>query len=221
MKVLLARSAGFCYGVRRALELSETAARQGPVYLLGHITHNDHVIRRLEGLGAVTITRPEEAPEGSTVLIRAHGEPDAAYRALADRGCTVLDATCPNVTRIHDVVRQAAARGRIPVVIGERDHPEIVGILGCTEQGIVASGWDELSEILRQRPELCAQPLTFVSQTTAIETCWKKTVENAKKVCTNAEFFDTICGATSKRQSEALELAAQCDVMIVIGDPKS
>ena len=221
MNVLLAKSAGFCYGVRRAVELAETAARQGPVYLLGHITHNDHVIRWLEGLGAVTIHSPEEAPEGSTVLIRAHGEPDAVYRTLADRGCTVLDATCPNVTHIHDIVRQAAAQGRIPVVIGERDHPEIVGILGCTEQGVVASGWEELGETLDRRPELCAQPLTFVSQTTAIEACWKKTVENAKKVCTNAEFFDTICGATSKRQSEAMELAARCDAMIVIGDPKS
>jgi 4-hydroxy-3-methylbut-2-enyl diphosphate reductase len=107
------------------------------------------------------------------------------------------------------------------VVVGEADHPEIVGILGCTSRGFAVSGWEELAETLAKNPELYAQPLTFVSQTTAIEAGWKKTVENAKKVCTNAEFFDTICGATSRRQSEALELAAQCDAMIVIGDQKS
>ncbi len=97
MKVVLAETAGFCYGVRRAVELAERAAAQGAVYLLGHITHNDHVIRRLEDMGAVTIAAPEEAPEGSTVLIRAHGEPDGVYAALKARGCAVIDATCPNV----------------------------------------------------------------------------------------------------------------------------
>ena len=221
MRVQLAKSAGFCYGVRRAVDMAEQAASQGPVFLLGHITHNDHVVRRLESMGAVTIRSPEEAPEGSAVLIRAHGEPDSAYGALEARGCRVLDATCPNVARIHDIVRDAEARGRVPVIVGEADHPEILGILGCTRRGIAISGWEELENMMARDPELFAQPLTFVSQTTAIQSGWKKTVENAKKVCTNSEFFDTICGATSKRQSEALELAGQCDAMIVIGDPKS
>ncbi len=221
MKVRLAKTAGFCYGVRRAVDMAEQAASQGPVFLLGHITHNDHVIRRLENMGAVTIGSPEEAPRGSTVLIRAHGEPDGVYDALENRGCRVLDATCPNVTRIHEIVREAEACGRVPIIVGEANHPEILGILGCTRSGMVVSDWDELEILLAKKPELYAQPLTFVSQTTAIEAGWKKTVENAKKVCTNAEFFDTICGATSRRQSEALELAAQCGAMIVIGDSKS
>ena len=221
MMVRVARSAGFCYGVRRAVDMAEQAAAQGPVYLLGHITHNDHVIRRLEGMGAVTISAPEEAPEGSTVLIRAHGEPDGTYRALEARGCQVLDATCPNVARIHQIVRDAEARGRVPVIVGEADHPEILGIVGCCRRGLVAAGWGELEQIMQKVPELPGQPLTFVSQTTAILVNWEKIVENAKKVCTNAEFFDTICNATSRRQSEALELAGQCDGMIVIGDQKS
>ena len=93
MNVRLAKTAGFCYGVRRAVELAEQAAAEGPVYLLGHLTHNDHVIRRLEDIGAATIHNPEEAPEGSTVLIRAHGEPDGVFEALAARGCRVIDAT--------------------------------------------------------------------------------------------------------------------------------
>ena len=221
MKVLLAKSAGFCYGVRRAVDMAAAAAERGPVYLLGHITHNDHVIRWLEGKGAVTVFSPEEVPRGGSVLIRAHGEPDRVYEQLALRECTVLDATCPNVARIHDIVRQAEAAGRVPVVIGEADHPEIVGIVGCTQTGIVAGGWSDLEEIFRKSPDLLEKPLTFVCQTTAIREAWEKTVENAKKVCTSAEFFDTICGATSKRQSEAVELASQCDGMIVIGDPKS
>ena len=221
MKVKVAGSAGFCYGVRRAVELAEKAAAQGPVYLLGHITHNDHVIRRLEDMGAVTAAAPEEVPRGAVVLIRAHGEPDSTYRALESRGCRVLDATCPNVTRIHDIVRDAEARGRVPVIVGEADHPEILGILGCTRRGRVASDWEELEQIMKKEPEFSGLSLTFVSQTTAILSKWEKIVENTKKVCTNAEFFDTICNATSRRQSEALELAGQCDAMIVIGDQKS
>ena len=172
-------------------------------------------------MGAATVSSPEEVPLGETVLIRAHGEPDSTFRALEARGCRVLDATCPNVTRIHDIVREAEARGRIPVIVGEADHPEILGILGCTARGRVVSSWDELEQIMKKEPEFSGLSLTFVSQTTAILSKWEKIVENTKKVCTNAEFFDTICNATSRRQSEALELAGQCDAMIVIGDQKS
>ena len=221
MEVILARSAGFCYGVRRAVELAETAAQDGNVYLLGHITHNDYVIRRLEELGATTVFKAEDVPQGATVLIRAHGEPDEVYEALAQQGCTVLDATCPNVVRIHNIVRHAEEQGRIPIVVGERNHPEIIGIIGSTRTGLVVDGWSELEEKLQNNPDLKGKALTFVCQTTAIREVWEKTVENAKKVCTSAEFFDTICGATSKRQSEAVELAKRCDAMIVIGDPKS
>ena len=221
MEVILAKSAGFCYGVRLAVDRAAAAAEQGEVYLLGQITHNDHVVRRLEEQGAVTVTAPEQVPKGAKVLIRAHGEPDATYACLERRGCTVLDATCPNVSRIHDLVRQAEARGRIPVVMGERSHPEIQGIVGSTREGLVVSGWEELEQITQEYPELLEKPLTFVCQTTAIRADWEKIVEYAKKVCTSPEFFDTICGATSKRQSEAVELAKRCDAMIVIGDPKS
>ena len=221
MEVILARSAGFCYGVRRAVELAETAAQDGNVYLLGHITHNDYVIRRLEELGATTVFKAEDVPQGATVLIRAHGEPDEVYEVLAQQGCTVLDATCPNVVRIHNIVRHAEEQGRIPIVVGERNHPEIIGIVGSTRTGLAVDGWSELEEKLQNNPDLKGKALTFVCQTTAIREVWEKTVENAKKVCTSAEFFDTICGATSKRQSEAVELAKRCDAMIVIGDPKS
>ena len=221
MRIRLAKTAGFCYGVRRAVELAERKAAEGPVYLLGHITHNDHVIRRLEEMGAVTVFTPEEVPAGATVLIRAHGEPDRTYEALRAKGCTVVDATCPYVGRIHEIVRDAERRGRLPVVVGEAEHPEITGILGCTQHGIVVENWNAFEAIFEKSSEFNGQPLTFVSQTTAIRERWEKIVENIKKVCTNAEFFDTICNATSRRQSEALELAGECNAMIVIGDRKS
>ena len=221
MEVILARSAGFCYGVRRAVEMAEAEAMKGPVYLLGHITHNDHVIRHLEKLGAVTVTAPDEVPEGASVLIRAHGEPDSTYEKLLARNCRILDATCPNVTRIHEIVRQAEGEGRTPIVVGDADHPEIIGIVGSTKTGFVVADEKEFQLFASNHPEICGKPLTFVSQTTAIRVNWEKTVEHAKKVCTNAKFFDTICGATSRRQIEAAELAGRCDGMIVIGDPKS
>ena len=220
-EVLLAKSAGFCYGVRRAVEQAQQLAQTQNIYLLGEITHNAHVIAKLEELGAVTVHSLEEVPQGATVLIRAHGEPDRVYAQLQEKGCQVVDATCPNVTHIHDIVRNAAAQGRVPVIVGDPDHPEIVGIAGCAENSVVAENWAELEKIFQNHPELVHQPLTFVSQTTAIRANWENSVENAKKVCTNAEYFDTICGATSKRQTEAAQLAGRCDSMIVIGDPKS
>ena len=221
MEVILAKTAGFCYGVRRAVELAERSAREGQVYMLGHITHNDHVVARLEAMGARTVPSAEAVPPGAAVLIRAHGEPRAAMEVLAAKGCRIIDATCPNVSRIHRIVQQAEERGRIPIVIGEPAHPEIIGILGWTRHGLAAEGWEELSAILAARPELYSAPLTLVSQTTAIRSAWENCVKSIKKVCTNAEFFDTICDATSKRQSEALALAQTCGAMVVIGDPKS
>ena len=136
MKVILAKSAGFCYGVRRAVELAEARAKEGPVYMLGHITHNDHVVARLEALGARTVFTPEEVPDGAAVLIRAHGEPERTYAVLREKRCQILDATCPNVARIHQIVAKAEEQGRTPVIIGDPEHPEIVGIAGWTRRGL-------------------------------------------------------------------------------------
>ena len=122
MNVTLAKSAGFCYGVKRAVEMAEERAGAG-VYMLGHITHNDHVIDHLERLGARTVLSVEEVPQGADVLIRAHGEPERTYRALEEKGCRIFDATCPNVSRIHRIVAQAEEQGRVPVIVGDPDHP--------------------------------------------------------------------------------------------------
>ena len=222
MKVILAKSAGFCYGVKRAVELAEETARRGePCVMLGSIIHNRDVVDRLAAQGLRAVDRPDQVPEGSGVLIRSHGESRATYEALRARGAEILDATCPNVSRIHRLVAQAEERGRQPVIVGTPDHPEVLAIAGWCRHPAVVSGEEELEKWLAERPERRSQPLTFVSQTTSTQKIWDGCVKKAKKECTNAEFFDTICGATSTRQDEARQLAQQCGLMVVVGDRHS
>ncbi len=222
MKMILAKSAGFCYGVKRAVELAEQAAAQGePCVMLGYIIHNSDVVRRLAEQGVYVVERPEEVPQGSGVIIRSHGESRETYRRLEERGARILDATCPNVTRIHQIVARAEEQGRQPVIIGTPDHPEVTAIAGWCRHPVVLAGEEDLEHWLSQDPQRREKPLTFVSQTTSTRKIWDGCVKKAKKECTNPEFFDTICGATSKRQEEAHQLAAQCDKMVVIGDGKS
>ena len=222
MKYLLAKSAGFCYGVKRAVELAEQAAKEtGNCYMLGSIIHNTHVVRRLADLGVQTANTVEEIPPNSTVIIRSHGESRDTFEALKKRGATIIDATCPNVTHIHKIVEDAEKRGRQPVIIGTPDHPEVMAIAGWCEHPVVLSGEEGLEQWLNLSPAHGQMPLTFVSQTTSTRKIWDNCVKKAKKECTSPEFFDTICGATSKRQGEASSLAARCDKMVVIGDGKS
>ena len=222
MKIRIANSAGFCYGVRRAVELAEGAARSGePCVMLGPIIHNQDMMDHLARHGLRAVVRPEEVPEGSEVIIRSHGESRAVHEGLHARGVRILDATCPNVTRIHQIVARAEEQGRQPIIIGTRDHPEVLAIAGWCCRPVVLSGAEDLENWLAEDPSRRQMPLTFVSQTTAIRRVWDSCVKKAKKECTNAEFFDTICGATSKRQEEAHRLAQQCSLMVVIGDGKS
>ena len=222
MKLELARSAGFCYGVRRAVELAEQAAAQGtPCVMLGSIIHNQAVIGRLAEQGLRSVKTPEEVPDGASVIIRSHGESRAVYKTLESRGAQILDATCPNVTRIHEIVRQAEEQGRRPVIVGTPDHPEVTAIAGWCREPVVVSGAEALEKWLLEAPDRRNLPITLVSQTTSTRKIWDDCVKKAKKECTNAEFFDTICGATSKRQEEARQLAQTCGMMVVIGDRKS
>lgn len=222
MNVILAKTAGFCYGVRRAVELAEkTVNEKTPCVMLGPIIHNAHVVADLGEKGMGCIHDPAEATPAASVLIRSHGESRSVYQDLERRGISILDATCPNVSRIHKLVEKAEADGRTPVIIGRKDHPEVLATAGWCSNAVLVGNEAELEAWLTENPARCALPLTFVSQTTSSKEIWKKSVEVVKKLCTNAEIFDTICNATYKRQSEAESLATQCDAMIVIGDHKS
>ena len=222
MSVRVAKSAGFCFGVSRAVELVQHAAAAGKRTLtLGPIIHNRDVIAHLEDQGIGVAERPEEVPEGSAVIVRSHGESRAVHEALLARGVKILDATCPNVTRIHRIVSQAEERGRVPVIVGMPDHPEVQAIAGWCRHPVVLKDGQALGRWLEEEPARKRLPLTFVSQTTSTKKIWEESLEIAKKECTNPEFFDTICGATSKRQREARQIAAECEAMVVIGDRKS
>ena len=221
MNIRVASSAGFCDRGRRAVDIAERAAAEGECWCLGELIHNRHETGRLEKLGIRTAKEPVEVPAGARVLIRSHGEPDAVYRALEVRNCRIVDATCPNVSRIHRLVREAAEKGRIPVVIGDRSHPEVRGICGSAEGVLVFQDEEEIAAWLEHSGLPPETPFTVVFQTTEIRSRAKKTVEILKKVYTNTELFDTICEATFSRQKEAVELAAICDAMLVVGDRSS
>ena len=222
MGIRIAKTAGFCYGVHRAVDLVQQAVDAGkPTVTLGPIAHNRHLVQRFAELGVRTVERVEEIPAGATVVIRSHGIPRADYEALEAKQVEIIDATCPSVKRIHQLVAQAEARGRQPVIIGTPTHPEIVAIAGWCEHPLVFSGPEELENWLEKEPERRNLPLSMVSQTTSTQILWNSCKEISKKRCTNCEFFDTICNATGNRQKEAAEIAAQCDIMLVVGDRNS
>ena len=222
MSVILAKSAGFCYGVERAVKLArETAAERGGCVMLGSIIHNANVVAELEQLGARTVSSADEVRPGETVIIRSHGEMKQVLDHLESIGAVCVNATCPNVLRIQQLVAKAGEEGRIPLIIGEPHHPEVMGVASWSDKSLIFDGPDELQKWLDEDPSRRDLPLTAVAQTTCIRAIWETSEKILKKECTNAKIFDTICNATHRRQSEAAELAAKVDVMVVVGDRKS
>ena len=222
MSVRIAKSAGFCFGVSRAVELVEQAASEGKqVVTLGPIIHNRHVVDKFRGLGVGVIDTPEQAMPGQTVIIRSHGVSRAVYEALEKRGVEIIDATCPFVKRIHGIVSRAEEEGRLPVIIGTPTHPEVEGIAGWCSRCEVFESKEELEKWSKSQENLKNSAICMVSQTTNTESLWKSCGHFAKKQFTNLKIFDTICRATEYRQSEAAELSGICQAMVVVGDPKS
>jgi len=221
-KVLLAESAGFCYGVQRAVDLAEqTADSTGCCWMLGDLIHNAHVIHSLERKGVHKTADPSSLKAGETVVIRSHGELKSVLDDLEQRGINCVNATCPNVMRIQKLVAQAGEEGRQPVIIGEPHHPEVIGIASWCSRSVIFEGPDAVQAWLDSDPARKDIPLTVVAQTTCIRELFETSWKILKKECTNVKIFDTICNATHKRQSEAMSIAAQADVMVVVGDRKS
>ena len=222
MSIQVAKSAGFCFGVSRAVETVEKAAAEGKqVVTLGPIIHNRHVVSKFDDMGIKVIDTPEQAQPGMTVIIRSHGVSRAVCEILESKGVEVIDATCPFVKRIHGIVQKAEQEGRLPVIMGTRSHPEVEGIAGWCGDCRIFETPEEL-EIWAKSGEISPDtPLCMVSQTTSTEISWKKSVQIAKKQFTNLKIFDTICRATEFRQGEAAELSASSQAMVVVGDAKS
>ena len=222
MRVEIAKTAGFCPGVKRAVDMVEEAAHSRvPTVTYGPIIHNHHVVERFASMGVREISQFSEVTPGTQVIIRSHGVSRAVYEGLERQGAVIRDATCPYVKRIHQIVSQGSEQGRTPIIIGIPTHPEVEAIAGWCSDPHVFENAEELEKWLLEEPDRQQMPLIMVSQTTSTEKLWKNCTETIKKLCTNCEIFDTICSATEKRQSEAARLAQRCESMIVIGDRNS
>lgn len=217
----VAKSAGFCFGVSRSVELAQKMLEDGAAYSLGQIIHNDDVVSYLARRGLSVINSPEELPAGARVIVRSHGVSRAVYEELCSRTDKVTDATCPKVKRIHELVSQATADGCFVVIIGMHGHPEVEAVKGWCSDCVICENAEELSVWYEESGKLLDKPITMVVQTTQTRSNFTECASFLKKRCTNLQMFDTICGATSMRQEEAAKLAAQCDAMVVIGGKHS
>ncbi|MBQ3151019.1 MAG: bifunctional 4-hydroxy-3-methylbut-2-enyl diphosphate reductase/30S ribosomal protein S1 [Clostridia bacterium] len=215
-RITLAKTAGFCFGVDRAVKMTYDLVDSGKkVCTLGPLIHNPQVVSDLATKGVTVIDSPDEAEKDSLVIIRTHGVPSSVVDRLSDTGCEICDATCPFVKKIHRIV---AAENCTVMIAGDAAHPEVEGIKGhCKSDCIVFKNTDSLLKILNENAVFCNSELIFVAQTTFSVEEWKNCKEIIKKYCTNAKIFDTICNATQDRQSEAHELSLVSDIMIIIG----
>lgn len=223
MNIQIAKSAGFCFGVNRAVDLVyELAKNKSHVKTLGPIIHNPQLVEDLSQKGVQIIDTPSEADEQDTVVIRSHGVGQEVYEALSSRHIAYVDATCPFVSKIHKIVRKKSLEGNVIIIAGDKDHPEVLGIKGhSVGETYVIKDENELADVLKNLKENGNKPAVLVAQTTFNTTFWEKCVESAKKLYTNLIFFDTICNATNERQTEAIRLAKENDLMIVIGGKHS
>ena len=215
-----AKSAGFCFGVRRAVELAEkTAGEQGVCCTLGPLIHNEVETSRLEGLGVYTVKSPDEAK--GTLIIRSHGVPQSVTDYIESKGIPYIDATCPFVAKIHNIVSDV--RGAV-IIAGDKSHPEVEGIIGhcrLTDKVFVVNSEEELYEALERVKSFGEIALKMVAQTTFNSAKWQSYKKIAKKHYTNIEIFDTICSATTDRQRDTDNLAERCVLMIVVGGKNS
>ena len=217
MQIILAKTAGFCFGVNRAVKLTYELLEQGrPVATLGPLIHNPQVVEDLESKGAITCASVDDVPDGCEVVIRSHGVGQSVYDKISTRRLAYHDATCPFVTKIHKIAARAGAEGAMLLVAGDAKHPEVQGIVGHTTGKVEV--FANLAELEKLLPELIQQKSIFaVAQTTFNVQSWETCKEFLKNQCTNAKIFDTICNATWARQQEAEDLSQKCDHMVVIG----
>ena len=222
MKVIKAKTAGFCFGVKRAVdtvyEQADTCG--GPIYTYGPIIHNEEVVKDLESRG-VSVIRSEEELENvteGTVIIRSHGVEKRICDKLRGKGLRIVDATCPFVKKIHNIVEKESAEGKYILIIGNPDHPEVIGIRGWagSNVSVIQNAGDIEKVDFSKNKKICV-----VSQTTFNYNKFQDLVEIIKKKSYDISVLNTICNATKERQTEARSIAESVDAMIVIGDKHS
>ena len=222
MEVRLAKTAGFCFGVRRAVDTvyEQVEQAEGPIYTYGPIVHNEIVVQELEEKGVKVLNSEEELKSltSGTVIIRAHGVGEKVYELLKQQGVNLVDATCPFVKKIHRIARKEEANGRHILIIGNAKHPEVEGIRGwCEKPAYVVESLEEAENFaLPMGEKLC-----IVSQTTFNYNKFQDIVEIISKKGYDIIVLNTICSATEERQTEAREIASDVDAMIVIGGSHS
>lgn len=224
--VTLAKTAGFCFGVNKAVKAVDTLLAEGKrVCTLGPIIHNPQVVSAFALRGVRIVSSVDEVEADEVMVIRSHGVPRSVYTEAEKRGLTVFDATCPFVSKIHRLVDKHTRNGAVALIAGDESHPEVMGIRGhCVERSYVFGSVEELQELLESGK--CADipvdfPIVMVAQTTFHLKTWEKCVKFAKKHYTNLFLFDTICNATAERQNEAARLSLESDMMVIVGGRQS
>lgn len=224
MKIILAKSAGFCFGVNRAITIVNNLLEEGKkVTTLGPIIHNPHMVAELAERGVEIADTPNDLSSmDRTLVIRSHGVPQSVIDEIEQKGISYENATCPFVSKIHQIVKDNSREGKVVLIAGDENHPEVQGIVGhCEGEHYIFKNYEDLGKLLKKLENIENISICVVAQTTYDVKEWKNCLKLLKKVYTNAKIFDTICSATSIRQSEAEELASISDIMVVIGGRQS
>lgn len=221
-KIIVAESAGFCFGVNRAINiLYKLIDENKPACTLGPIIHNMQMVNELREKGVRTIDKISEAKENETIVIRSHGVPQSIVDEINERHLNYIDATCPFVSKIHKIVSETDDDS-IVIIAGDKNHPEVQGIMGhCKSKCYTFKNQEELQELFSIIPQKNYKAIKIVAQTTFDLKEWEKSLKSLKNVYTNTKIFDTICNATSIRQREAANISKSVDLMFVIGDKHS
>lgn len=223
MSIKVAKTAGFCFGVNRAVTMVYDLINEGKkVCTLGPIIHNMEMVKELESKDCKAIEKVEDCPKDCTLVIRSHGVSKSVIEKITELNLSYVDATCPFVKKIHNIVLKAGQENKTVLIAGNKNHPEVQGIIGhCSSKCYTFNNQQELLELESLIPDKNNKSFCVVAQTTFSKKEWKKCLKTIKKVCTNSEIFDTICRATSERQEEADSLSSLSDLMVVIGDRHS
>ena len=212
MKILLAKNAGYCFGVRDAVNMAyDTAEKHGDVYMLGHIVHNENVVEDLDKAGAKVVDSLSDVPEGRPVLLRAHGTHVDVVEEAKNKKMNIVDATCPLVRDIHDEIKALENDGRKIIIIGDHGHDEVIGIASQVKNPTIVATAEEANQLRKTKRA------GVVSQST-------QTIENVQDIVNilmskvvDLRFINTICFPTKRNQEQIKELSKQCDVMFIIG----